>query len=202
MYIPNHFKEQDKGNIIAFMQRFSFASIINIQEGIPIATPLPFVIEERDNEIILISHFARANEQWKYLGQGTTLVLFSEPHAYISPAHYDHEQNVPTWNYVTVHAYGKARIMEDENDKLHILEKTIQSFEPGYAAQWNRLPEKFRNGLLHGIVAFEITVTDMQAKSKLSQNRSKEERQRIMDALADSEHTNEKLISEYMNKIK
>lgn len=198
MYTPAHFEEKDKGRIIAFMQRFNFAAIINMKDELPIATHLPFIIEEKNNEVFLISHFARANEQWKYIEQNTSLVIFSEPHAYISAAHYDHEQNVPTWNYISVHAYGKGRIIEDEADKLGIIEKTIRYIEPAYETQWNSLPDKYKNGMLHGIVAFEIRITDLQAKKKLSQNRSEAERKKIIDALINSEHSNEKLIAGYM----
>ena len=89
------------------MQAYNFAIVVSVKEDIPIATHLPFVIEERENEIVLISHMSKANEQWKTISDKDVLVIFSEPHAYISPSLYEQQQNVPTWNYVAVHAYGK-----------------------------------------------------------------------------------------------
>jgi transcriptional regulator len=200
MYIPKHFQETDRQRIVQFMKQYPFATIINMNGEIPIATHLPFVVHEQEDKLMLFSHFAKANEQWRLLSKTISLVIFSEPHAYISAKHYDHEQNVPTWNYIAVHAYGTARLIEDEAGKLALLEKTIMSFEAGFQLQWNSMTDKFRSGMLQGIVGFEIEVFDLQAKYKLSQNRSSAEKEKIINDLSESEDPTAKAIAGYMVK--
>jgi transcriptional regulator len=198
MYIPNSNLLTDKTEILEFMKRFSFATIITAQDGLPIATHLPFLVTIKADTIVLTSHFARANEQWKDLENSKILVIFSQPHAYISPRHYDKELNVPTWNYISVHAYGQGTLITETDKVLEILERTIDNYEISYKQQWRNLPNDYKIGLIKGIVAFEIIVTDLQAKKKLSQNKTEREQQRIINALAKSEDANEKLIADYM----
>lgn len=201
MYIPKHFSSNDKEQIICFMNEYSFAAIISLQEAIPVATHLPFVIEKRGEDIVIISHFARANEQWKELEQQTALVIFTEPHAYISPKYYDTKLNVPTWNYVAIHAYGKVVIIKEKDKVEEVLEKTIRYYEASYQQQWNQLPDKFKEGLIKGIVPFEITITDLQAKYKLSQNRTENEKKKVIDSLKGSESTIDNKVGEMMEAV-
>lgn len=201
MFIPNLFTFDDKSEIIAFMKQYSFATIITIKDNIPIGTQLPFVIEKRSDKLILSSHFAVANEQTKYIEENISLVIFTEPHAYISPVHYDKRESVPTWDYIAVHAYGKAKISEDEAAKVKGLEQMIRFYEKDYQQQWDSLPEKFKQGMLRGIVAFELEVIDLQAKKKLSQNKTEAERKRIIEHLEQSENTVEKDIATYIKKL-
>lgn len=201
MYIPNNNLLTNRTETLEFMKRFSFATIITAKDGLPIATHLPFLITTKDNNIVLTSHFAKANTQWKDIENNKTLVIFSEPHAYISPKHYDKELNVPTWNYISVHAYGQASVITDTDKVIEILEKTIHNYEVSYKNQWDKLPGDYKTGLIKGIVAFEIIVTDLQGKKKLSQNKTENEQQKIINALSKSEDTNEKLIADYMKMI-
>lgn len=201
MYIPNHFEEKDRTKILSFMRQYSFATIVNNNNGKLAATHLPFVIEERKDDIILISHFAKENDHWKSLVQNEPLVIFSEPHAYISPVHYDHQQNVPTWNYIAVHAYGKTNLIEDDAGKLQLLAKTIQCFESTYQQQWESLTDKYKTGMLKGIVGFKIEVTDLQAKYKLSQNRSDTEKEKIVRELSESTESTARMVATEMKKI-
>ena len=108
MYIPKINLAPDEAEVIQFMQRFSFATIITAKNNYPIATHLPFLVQKKEDKIILQSHFALANSQWKEIEKDEILVIFSEPHAYISASNYDTKENVPTWNYISVHAYGKG----------------------------------------------------------------------------------------------
>ncbi|MPR32432.1 FMN-binding negative transcriptional regulator [Salmonirosea aquatica] len=198
MYIPSTNQMNDRNEIVDFMRRFSFATLISTKEGTPTATHLPFVIELRNDTIVLLSHLARANAHWRYLENQTVLAIFSEPHAYISTKNYDKELNVPTWNYVAVHAYGKVELMEGYEQTLGILEKTIENYESEYCGLWNGFPEAYKVKMTKGIVAFEMTITDIQAKKKLSQNRTDSEKQKIIESLAQSQDTNEKSIADYM----
>lgn len=199
MYIPAHYKQTDQAEILQFMQRFSFGVLVTAPDGLPEATHLPFVVKTSESGVKLLTHVARANKQWMDIERQKVLVIFSEPHAYVSPAHYEQVQNVPTWNYMAVHAYGQARVIDDPDSIFPLLEQTINTYDPGYLAQWKSLPESFQVKMIKGILAFEITVTDLQAKEKLSQNKKETEQKRIADALLASRHTPEKMVGEYMN---
>lgn len=201
MYTTNHFQFKDNAEKIAFMKQYSFATIITVKDNLPIATQLPFFIDNSSDKVILCSHFAVANEQSKYIEANTSLVIFTEPHAYISPVHYDKRESVPTWDYIAVHAYGKAKIVDDETAKLQALEQMIQWYEKDYLQQWESLPDKFKKGMMQGIVAFELEVTDLQGQKKLSQNKTAVERKRIVEHLGKSANTTEKEIADYIKKI-
>jgi transcriptional regulator len=201
MYTPSFNSFTDRQEIITFMQRYSFAAIVAQIDGLPVATHLPFLVKEENNKIILQAHFAKANPQWKELEGNTSLVIFTEPHAYISPNNYEKVENVPTWNYIAVHAYGKAQILDGVEQKIELLKHTINAFESAYLQQWEGLPDQYRLKMMNGIVAFEIEVTDLQAKMKLSQNRSELERENIIHTLGQSTDTNEREIAAYMSKL-
>ncbi len=200
MYIPLINEMPEKSEIIDFIKQYSFATIINISKEKPLATHLPFIVNDSGGKLTLISHFAKANDQWLCLKDGTSLVIFSEPHAYISPSNYEKNLNVPTWNYIAVHIYGKAKIIDDSFAVRQILEKTILNYEPGYLKQWNDLPEEYKAAMEKGIVAFEIEVEEVQAKKKLSQNKTEVERRNIINHLNNSKLSTEKTIAHYMEK--
>lgn len=200
MYIPEFNRLTDRNEIVDFMKQFSFANIISARNNLPVATPLPFIISLKDDQIILSSHFAKANEQWIDIENNQVMIIFSEPHAYISPVNYDQVLNVPTWNYISVHAYGKGKLITESEEVTRIIEATIDTYEGAYRQQWDNFPEQYKVKMLKGIVAFEILVTDIKAKKKLSQNRSDNEKQRIIKSLSESEDSNEKHIAAFMKK--
>ncbi|UOQ69739.1 FMN-binding negative transcriptional regulator [Hymenobacter volaticus] len=199
MYIPKNYQTTDRAEIVAFMQRHSFAAIITAKDQLPVATHLPFVVTRQDDDTIrLISHFARANPQWQQVAAFPVLVVFSEPHAYVSPSHYDSEQSVPTWNYFAVHAYGQGRLLTEPAQTLGVLEATIATYEASYQQQWEQLPAEFKTNMARGIVAFEITVTELQAQKKMSQNKSAAEQQRIIHTLTASKDGAARELAHYM----
>lgn len=198
MYIPKTNLTTDKEEIVAFMKQFSFATMITAKDNFPIATHLPFLVTTKDGNVVLTSHFAKANEHWQNIEYSKNLVIFSEPHAYISPKNYDKELNVPTWNYISIHAYGQGKLITKTEKTFEVLEATIDNYETSYRHQWDNFPEAFKLKMLRGIVAFEIIVTDLQAKKKLSQNRTDTEKKKIIETLSKSKDTNEQLIAEYM----
>ena len=198
MYIPKINLTTDKDEIVAFMKRFSFATIITSKDNLPVATHLPFLVTVKDDNIILTSHFAKANEHWTDIENNKVLIIFSEPHAYISPKNYEKELSVPTWNYISIHAYGRGELITETKKTFEVLEATIDNYETSYRQQWDNLPEEYKLKMSNGIVAFKILVTELQAKKKLSQNRTDIERQKIIDTLSRSNDTNEQLIAKYM----
>ncbi|WP_311947679.1 FMN-binding negative transcriptional regulator [Mucilaginibacter terrae] len=202
MYTPKHFELTDVAEAVAFMKQYSFATLINVNGNIPEATHLPFLIKQEGEQVILSSHLARANPQAEYIAKGTSLIIFTEPHAYIAPTHYEKELNVPTWNYIAIHAYGEAKIVTDEVAQLKALEEMIASYDAAYLQQWAGLPIDYKLKLCKAIVVFNITVTDLQGKKKLSQNRNDADRESIIKAFSQSKDFNEQVIGEYMRKEK
>ena len=198
MYIPKCFEQADKSKSIAFMQAYNFAVIISVNDGLPIATHLPFVITEKEDNIILFSHLSKNNPQWQTFKQQEVLVVFSEPHAYISPKLYDKQQNVPTWNYIAVHAYGAVKILNSKEEKMKVLLHQMTTYEPDYLDQFKQLSEKYIDDLLEEIVAFEINITQLQAKEKLSQNKTTKERQNIKEHLTSAPDNTQSALGKYM----
>lgn len=202
MYIPSFNKFEDQQEAITFMQRYSFATIVSVKDNVPVATHLPFLLKQQDGQIMLLSHFAKANPQSADVVNNRALVIFTEPHAYISPKHYEKEESVPTWNYLAVHAYGKCVLLEGDENKTALLEQTIKYYDADYLKQWDGLTDDFKHKMMKGIVAFEMVVDDLQAKKKLSQNKTQRERENIINELARAENSNEKDIAEYMKSLR
>lgn len=195
MYTPKHNREDDREKLYSFMKEYSFATLVTSHNGVPKATHLPFLVEMNTDAPRLWAHMAKANDQWKDFSDASELlVIFQEPHAYVSPKNYEKHLSVPTWNYVAVHAYGHARIMDGAEEKLELLERMIRHLDEGYLKQWDGLPEQFKKEKMSGIVAFEIDVTRLQGRFKLSQDRTISEQQRIVEEFcASSERVTSKI---------
>ena len=207
MFIPEHFRIEDRAATLAFMRANPFAILISTTPDGPFATHIPVVIkediQERDAQLFLRGHVAKANPHWRYLeAQPECLMIFHGPHAYISPKNYNTHENVPTWNYGAVHAYGHARTYSAPEDLQAMLHDLIPTFEPAYAEQWSSLDETYRTRMLSHIVGFEIKVTKLEAKFKLSQNRLRDEQQRVIESLSTSTDTAISGISQLMRERK
>jgi transcriptional regulator len=160
----------------ALIREHSFGTLVSHDGPGLQASHLPFLLDpERGPHGTLVGHMARANPQWQsFRGEAQALVIFQGPHAYISPSWYAIELSVPTWNYVTVHAYGVPRLVEDTPALLEILQATVQIYEAPLPEPWSmeRLPGEFVKKLTRAIVGFEVPIARLEGKSKLSQNRS------------------------------
>lgn len=201
MYTPKHFADIDQEEILRFIRQYSFGLIVSVQDQLPLATHLPFVLSREEDRVILTSHFAKANKQWQQIDGQTVLVVFSEPHAYISPRHYDVALSVPTWNYIAVHAYGQIRLVTDEDRVMGLLDEMVGNYESEYAVRWKDMPLDFKENMAKGIVAFEIPVDRFSATNKLSQNKKPEERQRIIETLEHHDDGTARAVAEAM-KVK
>lgn len=186
MYIPKHYIEDDTPTLVEFMKAHSFGVMVSIVNGSPWGTHLPFVIGQKEGKIILTTHMARANEQSKAVMDSEALVIFQGPHSYISPSNYEKKLNVPTWNYVAVHAYGMPRVISDPRRTKEALEAMIGTYEKAYMHQWKELPADYIDNMIKGIVAFDIEVTRLQGKYKLSQNKTINEQRNIISSLESS----------------
>ena len=197
MYSPVHYRIEDEAECVEFMSRHSFATIVTAANNYPSATHLPFVIEQTNGEIVLTAHFAKANPQWKQLeSEREILVVFAGEHSYISPTWYESAPNVPTWNYVAVHAYGRGEIVE----KPEAIAKLIAKHEPDFLDKWNDYDEDYRRKMFNGIVAFKVFVERLEGKKKLNQKSSEAEREKIVRSLEESGYSTERELAEYMKK--
>ena len=166
------------------MRANPFAILVSNSDEGPFATHVPVVIRETGSDLTIRGHVAKANPHWRYLAaEPTCLMIFHGPHAYISPSHYDTREAVPTWNYGAVHIYGTAKTFSEPEHLLNMLQDLIPTFDASYEQQWANLSEGYRQRMLNHIVGFEIAVTRLEAKFKLSQNRTRKEQQQIMDSL-------------------
>jgi transcriptional regulator len=179
MYIPKHFAVTEQAPLWELMRQFNFALLISAPDGVPFASSIPFTPLQTENK--LTAHLARANPQWQHLESATeVLVVFQAEHALVSSRWYDSAPNVPTWNYATVHAYGKACLLSEAQTRTQ-LEALMQ--QHGHAPDMAALPEKYLEGMQKGIVGFEITDLRLEGKFKLSQNKTELDRQNVRNAL-------------------
>jgi len=190
IYIPQYYKEMDLDKLVAFMKKYDFATIISSDDQKPIATHLPFLIEQNGDTIKIKSHMAKANVQWRSFNNAKeVLVIFQGPHSYISPKLYDSALSVPTWNYASIHVYGTPYLEEDNSSTLDLLRETIVNYESSFEDAYNKIPIEYKNKLVKELVGFSIHVTKVEGAFKLSQDKSIEEQERIANSLLSSEDT-------------
>jgi transcriptional regulator len=184
MYINPYNREKDEAKLREFVRLHPFGMLVTARENVPVATHVPFLLVAEGDKTILRTHLSRANKQWKELdGQTDVLAVFGGPHAYISPRWYDHV-NVPTMNYVAVHAYGKPRLIEVAAQVYALLKSQIEQFETKPEAyNIGTLPEKFVADEMRGLVALEIVVDRWEGNFKLSQNRDEKNYRNIVAEL-------------------
>ncbi|MBG1244414.1 FMN-binding negative transcriptional regulator [Nostoc sp. UIC 10607] len=188
MYRPTAFQEDNVDKLIAFMRANSFATLVSIIDGVPYASHVPLVIAMQGDAVKLIGHLAKQNPQSQVLGN-ELLAIFTGAHAYISPTLYERYESVPTWNYIAVHAYGIPKVImlnESPESMNQMINEMIDTYEADYKSHWHSLSDGFREGMMNGIVGFEITVTRLEGKYKLSQNRSQVEQHNVSSTLLQS----------------
>jgi transcriptional regulator len=200
MYIPSANKIEDPKLIVELMRQNPFATLVSTAGDVPVATHLPILLDSEE-PIVLCGHLARQNQQWKSWAPGArVLVIFAGPHGYVSPRYYESRPNVPTWNYVSVHAYGRIDLIEDSGQALAHLERMVAAFDPNLA---DVLPESmdrdFLLKLLPGIVVFRITIERIDAKAKLSQNKSQADQFGVQREHGSSQNSDERKLAKMMS---
>lgn len=182
MYTPKLYREEDRERILEFLKRNNFPALVTSDGEKLIATHLPMEVVETGNDTLKIySHMSRANPQWKSFGEQEALLIFQGAHTYISPTWYNHV-NVPTWNYMMVHVYGKARVVDGEELKS-TLGRLVERHEVASNYRMESLPGEFVEKELKGAVGFVVDVTRIDAGYKLSQNRNDEDHANIIREL-------------------
>jgi len=199
LYIPEFNRIEDRALTLAFLRANPFATLISTTETGPFATHVPILAHEADGQLHLRGHMAKANPHWKSLAQDQeSLVVFSGPHAYISPSLYEIRESVPTWNYAAVHVYGKGTVFTDEAHLKDLLLEIVTRFDPAYVEQWKSFRDQYRKRMLQHIVGFEVVATRVETKFKLSQNRTKAERENVTRSLAGSSDSTVTAVAQLM----
>ncbi len=176
MYTPAQFEAPARETLLDILPEASFAALITVDEdGVPMVSHLPLHYDPSVGENgVIKGHLARANPHCALLATRPSLVIFSGPHLYISPRDYESRANVPTWNYVAVHAHGQAQMLEDPMEMKGVLDALTEDNEKFRENPWSlgEFDERMAFGMMKAIAAFEIPVSKLEAKTKLGQGKS------------------------------
>lgn len=201
MYVPAVFAESNPETLQALIADHGFALLVsNTPDGL-FATHLPIMLDRaRGAQGTLVAHLARANPHARSLDGAEVLAIFQGPHGYISPSWYGQQPSVPTWNYAAVHAYGRARVVDDPARLDAMVRALVSQYESGRDKPWSAdgLPASYMTGMLRGIVGIEIEVARLEGKLKLSQNRNAADRNAVIAALNDSSSAEDRALGAYM----
>ena len=197
MYLPAFYLEERREVQFDLIRTHPLGLLISAGPGGLMANPVPFTAYPDEGGGVLRVHVARANPQWQELAAATEcLVVFSGPHAYISPSWYpskvENHRTVPTWNYATVHVWGRPTLHEDAAWLRRQIDDLTQAHEGARPQPWkvSDAPADFVAAQLKAIVGIEIAITRIEAKWKMSQNRSTSDRHGVVAGLQ-SENTPE-----------
>lgn len=197
MYIPKNMEMADDKLIFDFINEFGFGLLLSPTLE---ATHLPLIYKaSQDSKGYIYGHFAKANSQWKGLENQRVLVVFSGPHSYISPTWYSTQPAVPTWNYASVHCYGRVELLSDSDTAIS-MDELVSKYEPELHNNSELMPLAFKQKLSQAIVGFRIVVDDIQAKDKLGQHRKQDDQIGVYRALSESQHSDSVALASYMLK--
>lgn len=202
MYVPQAFAVNDVSRLQDFMEEFNFATMVTAREGELIASHIPFVLDRAAGPCgTLRAHIAIRNPQLADLRAGArALVIFQGPHTYVSPSWYVNSENVPTWNYTVVHAYGVPTI-GNKTEMIALLKSLTAKHEASFEKPWDFDPNApWIQKLLNEIVAFEIQIERLEGKFKLNQNRKPEDRAGVIETLSTSDDPGQRAVFDWMTR--
>ncbi|MCB1417880.1 MAG: FMN-binding negative transcriptional regulator [Notoacmeibacter sp.] len=195
MYLPAHFAETDPAILKALICAHPLGLLVSSSAEEVLANPVPFLLEETGDRVMLKAHLARANPQWKHIREGArVLVVFQGEEAYVAPSWYaskqEHGKVVPTWNYAMVQARGVAEVHEAPEWLLPQITAITQTQENPRHEPWQvaDAPDRFIDVQMRGIVGISVAVTELTGKWKVSQNRSEADRAGVVSGLSEAGH--------------
>jgi transcriptional regulator len=189
MYLPPAFAETNIDVLHDAIRGSGLATLVTLTEGGLIASHVPLLLEaEPAPNGKLIGHLARPNPQGRG-AIGEALAIFHGPDGYITPSYYETKREtgkvVPTWNYIAIHAYGTLRFVDERSELLDLVTRLTNHHETKRATPWavSDAPDDFIAGMLNGIIGFELTITRLEGKWKMSQNRPAADRAGVIEGL-------------------
>ena len=200
MYSPPYNQLENRAELLAFMRANSFAVVVTGTGGTLHASHLPVMVHDHGKGIVIDSHMAKNNAQWKEFFDDEVMVIFAGPHAYVSPRWYEDKERVPTWNYAAIHAYGIPILIEERSQKHASQRRLIEAMDPKWLPQFDALRQEYVDRMLDGIVNFQIAVTRLETRWKLSQNRSRREQELIAAQLERSDDAMDRALAALTRK--
>ncbi|QSX35651.1 FMN-binding negative transcriptional regulator [Shewanella sedimentimangrovi] len=184
MYIPPAMAMTDESQVFDFIERYPFGLLIsNGEQLVPQASHLPFLLDREARAVHC--HLARANDHWRLLDGQQVRLVFSGPHAYISPLWYRNQPSVPTWNYSAVHVLGRARCLPT-SESIPLLMRMCERFDPELTGRTEVLAPEYVERLSKAIVAVTIEIESLEAKVKYGQHKKAADQQGVFDGLSSS----------------
>jgi transcriptional regulator len=202
IYTPRSFAAGDDAAVAQLIREHSFATLITPGDPEPFISHLPLErVAEPTPKGSLLGHMARANPHWRHLADAPSIAVFHGPHVYVSPSWYAEPATaVPTWNYAVAHVRGVASLM-DEAETRALLDRLVGRYEGNRAQPWRlQLEGPALEAMLAAIVGFRLRIERIDAKLKLSQNRSVEDRERVIEALRREGHADADATAEWMDR--
>lgn len=197
MFVPKPFAFDDQQEQLAFIRDYSFALLTTNDLQ---ATHLPLLVQQKDNELYLVGHVARANPHWRKLDNTPALAVFSGPHAYIAPSWYNSAPNVPTWNYTAVHVKGTLSIL-DGDATMQAVDELMSFFAPGDTRSRAAAEQlAYQDKLLKGIVGISMHVSEIQGVRKLGQQKSKDDQKGVIAGLSSAGDHESLALLDYMRR--
>ncbi len=205
MYLPPAFRDDHTASLHAVMREARLATLVTATASGPMATPLPLLLDDSIGPHgALFGHVARANPHWSVPAIGDGLAIFMGPDAYVSPSWYatkrENGKVVPTWNYVAVHASGPIEFFDDPSRLLDAVTRLTNRHEGTRPDPWkvSDAPEDYMRAQLKGIIGVRMTISRLEGKRKLSQNRNPADREGVINGLDQSELAAEREVASLM----
>jgi len=204
VYVPSHFAARDRASFAHIAHEHPFVTLLTPAAPEPLVTHLPLIhVADREPHGTLFGHFARANPHAAAAAGAESVAIFHGPHAYVSPSWYaDAPGSVPTWNYVVAHAHGVIELATDAKETRAVLDLLIRRFEASRAAPWQLgLGPRQLEAMVGAIVGFRIKIRRVETKLKLSQNRSRDDRERVAAKLAEEGYAEAEATAAWMRQL-
>jgi transcriptional regulator len=200
MYTPPYNRMENRAEIVDLMRAHNFCLLVTGAGGELHGSHLPCLVAERGDRMVIELHMAKANPQWQQFFDDEVLVVFSGPHAYVSPRWYARAPAVPTWNYAAVHAYGTVAVVDDRQAKHAAQRRLVAAHDPEWLTEFDGLAQDYVDPMLAAIVVFEVAVTRLDARWKLSQNRGRREQDLVIENLERGAAAGDQALAALMRK--
>jgi len=206
MYTPAAFRQDDLATLHEHMRACRLPTLVSHGSQGLLASHLPLLLVPDEGEYgTLYGHFARANPQWRDLAEDSeVLVIFQGPEAYISPSWYaakaEHGKVVPTWNYISVQAHGRAEVFDDAERLLQLVSRLSALHEADRPQPWavSDAPREYIDSMLRAIVGFALPIKRLEGKWKLGQNRSSADQVGVREGLTASSDARDRELAAQM----